>query len=296
MASEQEDNKTTTIYPQVDKTKLSQEEIDYQEFLEFKKHKRKNEGFTHELGDSINQRTAESFEKLRLDIPDGAYLASRRPNENLKRSIEQIKGQPPKVTKVIRQIYRLRNKRDNKEYLVYNEQQYFKDLNGNLKNLIYDSVGTHQEAYGQAVRDINYNLIDSELQGYRLLFDIPFSKKELERIMKEHGGDLVNEIDDYGPPELIVGYTNNITGAKSVYSTADKIYTISNLDDFKSGTHEQLIELGQRALSSTTPSLGRLKQPIAEDPNSSVIKQQRFPPYSSSLPSISTPSSYNNNG
>lgn len=104
---------------------------------------------------------------------------------------------------------------------------------------------------------------------------------------------MVNEIDDFGPPELIVGYTNSIVGAKSVYSSGDRIYSIRNLDDFKIGDFDDLFQLGQRALSTTTPSLGRLKQPISEDPNSSVIKQQRFSPYSSSLPTISTPS-YNN--
>ena len=71
--------------------------------------------------------------------------------------------------------------------------------------------------------------------------------------------------------ELIVGLESyNIN---SFYG--GNCYTIRNAEDFKTGTHEELISLGQRGLSSVEPSLARLKQSVDRDPSYSLAKQQK---------------------
>jgi hypothetical protein len=41
------------------------------------------------------------------------------------------------------------------------------------------------------------------------------------------------------------------------------------------GKFEELVELGRRGLSGTTPSLKKLLQPVSEDPNISLAKKER---------------------
>jgi hypothetical protein len=50
------------------------------------------------------------------------------------------------------------------------------------------------------------------------------------------------------------------------------VFACSRLQD----KFEELWELGRRALSGTEPSLGRLKNPISEDPGISEVKRERF--------------------
>lgn len=53
------------------------------------------------------------------------------------------------------------------------------------------------------------------------------------------------------------------------------MYVVKNTEAFANGKYDELLELGHRGLSGTTPSLKKLSQPLSEDPNTSLVKQER---------------------
>jgi hypothetical protein len=64
-------------------------------------------------------------------------------------------------------------------------------------------------------------------------------------------------------------------GKGSPISTQDKPFVLNCVEDFRLGKWEELRELGERGLSSSEPSLGKLKQAVAEDPQNSLHKRQK---------------------
>ena len=53
------------------------------------------------------------------------------------------------------------------------------------------------------------------------------------------------------------------------------MYVVKNTEDFADGKYDELLELGRRGLSGTTPSLEKQSQPLSEHPNTSLVKQER---------------------
>jgi hypothetical protein len=105
----------------------------------------------------------------------------------------------------------------------------------------------------------------SETDGYKLKYEIPFSKKAVDDILKKN---TTNE-----KPSLAVGYarTKSRLHTRPVYE--GRSYSILNLDDLKQGSFEQLYQLGERGLSEEKPSLSRLQQPILADPAKSLYRR-----------------------
>jgi hypothetical protein len=95
-----------------------------------------------------------------------------------------------------------------------------------------------------------------------------WSTKAFDELLKENNSDT-GKI-----PSLSIGYTKP-KGKGSPISTQDKPFVINCVEDYKTATFKQLEELGQRGLSSSEPSLGKLKQPVAEDPQNSLHKRER---------------------
>jgi hypothetical protein len=243
------------------------------------------------LGDSVHVKTARSYEDLNVEMEDNAYLASRRPAERTKFYITEVNGKPPKIVTIIRRILRLKEKGTDNEYLVYDYEEHFRNLMGNHEKLWYRNAGAYEEVYGSKRKTINGKVIDAVKEGSIIKFEIPFSKKALEDIMKKHSNNtdelnvldennLVNKRDkstiikeQAGQPALGVGYarTKGSLYARSPY--VDRTYSIKNLDDFKNGTHEQLWEMGERGLSTEKQSLERLKSPVLSDPVHSLWRK-----------------------
>ena len=180
--------------------------------------------------------------------------------------ITELKGKKPDITTTIKRVYRLKdNEKNGKEYLVYNKHLEFEDLNQNIRTLDYDYCGYHPVAIGVVNRDANYKITHSEVTSIKNVFDIPWSKTEYEKLVKENNSD--NTI------ELCIGFTHNKGKARGPIS--DKTYSIKSEVDFKTGTFSQLLELGRRALSTSEPSLSKLQNPVSEDPNTSEVKRER---------------------
>jgi hypothetical protein len=138
-------------------------------------------------------------------------------------------------------------------------------LNENIRTLDYDYCGSHEEAVGEKKRDNNYKIIGTEVTSIKIVFDIPWSKAEFEKIVKENNSG--NKID------FCIGFTRYKGKGRS--PSSDKTYSVKSAEDFKTGTFDQLLELGRRALSGTEPSLNKLQNPISEDPNISEVKRER---------------------
>jgi hypothetical protein len=98
------------------------------------------------------------------------------------------------------------------------------------------------------------------------VFDIPFSTKEVDRWIAKHEKSGNNKEDI----NLYVG--DAATNTRSWIG--GKTWTIKNIDDWKNGTFEQLVQLAMRGLSTVEPSLDRLKQPIDQDPADSIPKKE----------------------
>jgi hypothetical protein len=260
---------TENNYSSQDEEYAVYEEQEENEFEEYKKEKLRKMRINppiSQLGDSINEKTLKSYKKLRKEIEDTPYLASRRPAERVKRNLKEM-GKEPQITTIIRRVLRLRHKGSNKEYLVYDYEEQFTDLNGNSRILNYKKNGAHQEVAGITKRDARYNIIGSEITEWKIIFDIPFTKKNLEDILKKSNSEE--------KPEFTIGYcrTKGRLDTRPIYE--DKTYAVKNLDDFKQGTFEELWALGERALSTSEPSLSKLSQPLSEDPPYSLQKRMK---------------------
>ena len=247
------------------------EEDSYQEFLDFKERRDREKGILpegHIIGETLNPKTIKSYSKLGLAVPDSVYYASRRPAERMLKMCKAIaieKGEKFEPKKTITRVYRLKNKDNGKEYLTWNENLEFRDRMDNLHTLDYSRCGTHEEAIGNVRKDINMKVIGGEVTGINVIFDKEWSIKAFDDLMKEHKGERRTE--------YVVGFTKN-HGKNSLYSEADKIYSIKNAEDYKTAKHEDLIQLAQRGLSGREPSLKKLSQPISEDPSTSLYKRE----------------------
>jgi hypothetical protein len=215
------------------------------------------------LGDSVHPKTKESYNKLGMAVPDSAYFAARRPFEKTVKRVKELKGAQPDEDIRIINIYRIKDAAAN-EWLCYTFSTSIQDMQQNKVTTDY-KIGMHPEAYGSVRRDTNFNVISTDLDGINVVYDIKWDVKEFEKTMAMHKG-IPSKI------ELIVGLESyNIN---SFYG--GNCYTIKNADDFKTGTHEELMALGQRGLSTVEPSLAKLKQSIDKDPAYSLAKQQRI--------------------
>ena len=177
------------------------------------------------------------------------------------------KGEKFEVKKTITRVYRLKNKDNGKEYMVWNEHLEFRDRMDNVHTLDYSRCGTHEEAIGNVRKDINMKVIGGEVTGINVIFDKEWSTKAFEELMKQHHVESKQT-------EYVIGFTKN-HGKNSLYSEADKIYSIKNAEDYKTAKHEDLIQLSQRGLSGREPSIKKLSNPISEDPNTSLYKRER---------------------
>jgi hypothetical protein len=165
-------------------------------------------------------------------------------------------------------VYRLKDKNSGKEFMTWNEHLEFRDRMDNIHTLDYSRCGLHELAIGDVRKDIRMKVIWGEVTGIKLVFDKEWSPKVFEELMKQHQREPKQT--DY-----VIGFTKN-TGRNSHYSEGDKIYSISNAQDFKTAKFEELWELGRRGLSGTEPSISRLQNPISEDPVTSEVKRERF--------------------
>jgi hypothetical protein len=225
----------------------------------------------NELSDSIHPKTQESYNKLRLSVPDTVRYASQRPQERLKRMIHEATGKPPKITTILRKIYRLKDAQAD-EWICYDYEEQFDDLMGNKKSLLY-TKGAYETVEGEVRRDTRYRITDSAITKKLQNYDIPFSKKNLQDILKKDNlGEEQHKHPD-NKTQYSVGYTSN--HSRSVCGNEHPHYIIKNKEDFIEGTWAQLYEMGQRGLSREESSLARLADPIANDPPSSLLKKQR---------------------
>lgn len=216
-----------------------------------------------EIGNSVHPKTKESYEKLDIDVPDNPNLAARRPHERLKRQIEFTKKKPVEPEIKINSMYRLKDKKGN-EWLCYRYDEKIEDLHGNKRQMDY-AKGSHTEVEGEVHKDVNFQPVATKITKFKQVYDLEFSEKEVDRLLKLHekSGNAIEEID------LNVSFAS--TSKRSW--AAERTYTIKNIEDFKRGTHQQLMELGQRGLSGVEPSLSKLEQPITEDPPNSEFKR-----------------------
>ena len=168
------------------------QEEDYQEFLEFKERRDRAKGILPEgyaIGETLHPKTVKSYTKLGLPTPDSVYFASRRPTERMlkmHRALAIEKGEKFEVTKTIHTCYRLKDKENGKEHMVWNESLSFKDRMDNVHTLDYSHCGTHPEAIGNVRKDIHMKVIGGEVTGINNVFDKEWSPKAFEELMKRH--------------------------------------------------------------------------------------------------------------
>lgn len=247
-----------------------QQEEDYAEFLEFKEKRNRELGLQVEgspLGDSVHKGTIKSYEKLKQPVPDNVRLATSRPNERMLKMITELKGKPPEIRTTIIRVLRLKDKQSGKEFLVYDKHLEFNDLNGNLHTLDYTNCNSHGEAEGRVLRDNTYKITGSEVTGVNIVFDQPWSKTEFEKLLK-------TDVTEGKGTQFAISFTKP-KGKGSVYAAKEMCFSVKNAEDFANGKFEELVELGRRGLSGTTPSIKKLLQPISEDPNISLLKKER---------------------
>ncbi|CAN5306810.1 hypothetical protein BH18THE2_BH18THE2_09240 [soil metagenome] len=244
------------------------EEEEYEKFKEERLRKIGIDPNASPLGDSVHPKTTKSYAALGTQPPDTPYLVSRRPHERLKRMLTEM-GKPPKIQMTINSVSRLKDNDTGKEYLTYAYTEVFEDRNGNEKRIHYTNVGVHEIITGHKQRNLNTGeVIGTEITGKKIVFDIEWSPKEFDKLMKKHST---------GTTEMLVGFarTKGSLNSRAVYSNDSPIYSIKNIEDFRDGKFEDLYQLGQRALSTLQPSLSKLSQPVAEDPKNSLHKLER---------------------
>jgi hypothetical protein len=248
-----------------------QQENDLAEFLEFKEKRNRELGLQVDgspLGDSVHKDTIKSYSKLKQPVPDSVRLATLRPGERMLKMITEMKGKPPEIKTTITRVLRLKDKGSGKEYLVYNKHLEFNDLNGNLHQLDYTNCNSHPEAEGRVLRDNTYKITGSEITGVNNVFDVPWSKAEFEKLLK-------TDVTEGKGTQFAISFTKTKGGGGSVYNSKEMCFSVKNAEDFANAKFEELVELGRRGLSGTTPSLKKLLQPVSEDPNISLLKKER---------------------
>jgi len=141
-----------------------------------------------------------------------------------------------------------------------------KDLHGNNKWSQPYEEGHHMIVESESRQDVNFREVNKEITAKKLIYDTPYSIKKIDELLKRHekSGFIIEDID------LNIAYSS--TNTRSIYS--GNPFTIKNVDDFKNGNFEDLIQLGKRGLSSIEPSLERLTQPIEDDPDNSILKKK----------------------
>jgi hypothetical protein len=247
-----------------------QQEEDYAEFLEFKEKRNRELGLQVDgspLGDSVHPLTIKSYAKLKQPVPDTVRLATLRPAERMLKQITEMKGKPPEIKTTISRVLRLKDKESGKEFLVYYKHLEFNDLNGNLHTLDYTNCNSHPEVEGRVLRDNTYKITGSEITEIKNVFDVPWSKAEFEKLLK-------TDVTEGKGTQFAISFTKT-KGGGSVYNSKEMCFSVKNPEDFANGKFEELVELGRRGLSGTTPSLKKLLQNVSDDPNISLLKKER---------------------
>lgn len=223
------------------------------------------------LADNIHPKTKASYDKLHLPIPDTVRYASQRPAERMKRIIHEATGKPPKITTILRKVYRLKDA-IGKEWICYDYQENFENLMGNKMSLEY-TKGAYETVEGEVRRDTQYRITGSKVTNKLQNYDIPFSKSKLQEILKKD--NLSEELHQHpdNKTEYLVGYTSN--RSSRLCGKDHPVYSIKNQQDFIEGSWAELYEMGRRGLSKEDPSIHKLKQPVSEDPPTSLPKRER---------------------
>ena len=246
------------------------QEEQYAEFLEFKEKRNRELGLQVDgspLGDSVHKGTIKSYQKLKQPVPDNVRLATLRPNERMLKQITELKGKLPEIRTTIPKVLRLKDKESGKEFLVYDKHIEFNDLNGNPHHSDYTNCNSHPEAEGRVLRDNTYKITGSEITGIKNVYDQPWSKAEFEKLLE-------TDANKGKGTQFAISYTKP-KGGSSVYNEKEMCFSVKNAEDFANGKFEELVELGRRGLSGTTPSLKKLLQHVSEDPNISLLKKER---------------------
>ena len=189
----------------------------------------------------------------------------------MKRIIHEATGKPPKITTAIRKVYRLKDAKE-KEWVCYDLTEFFNDLMGNKHSLEY-MKGAFETVEGEVRRDTQYRITGSKVTNKLQNYDIPFTKKNLEEILKKDNLDEEFHKHPDNKTQYLVGYTSN--RPSRICGKDHPVYSIKNQQDFIQGTWAQLTELGQRGLSKEEPSIHKLKQPVSEDPPGSLAKTRK---------------------
>jgi hypothetical protein len=105
------------------------------------------------------------------------------------------------------------------------------------------------------------------LTGYKVAFEIPFSKKAVDDILKKHTTNKKILL------AVAFARTKGKLHSQPIFKIGDKSYVINNIDDLKNGSFDDLRQLGERALSTDKPSLHRLKSPVLSDPATSLWRK-----------------------
>jgi hypothetical protein len=95
---------------------------EFEEFLKWKENRLKEQGIevgASPLGDSIHEKTIESYKKIKQEPPDTPYLAVRRHLERPKKMLVSV-GRNPEIKTIIRKVFRLKDKNTGNEFLAYN--------------------------------------------------------------------------------------------------------------------------------------------------------------------------------
>ena len=246
------------------------QEEDYNEFVDWKGKRNRELGLQVDgspLGDSVHKGTIKSYQKLKQPVPDNVRLATLRPNERMLKQITELKGKLPEIRTSIPKVLRLKDKESGKEFLVYDKHIEFNDLNSNPHHSDYTNCNSHPEAEGRVLRDNTYKITGSEITGVRNVYDQTWSKAEFEKLLE-------TDANKGKGTQFAISFTKP-KGGSSTYAEKEMCFSIKNAEDLANGKFEELVELGRRGLSGTTPSLKKLLQPVSEDPNISLLKKER---------------------
>jgi hypothetical protein len=224
------------------------------------------------IGETLHPKTTKSYETLNLQPDDNVYYASRRHLERSKRNMVGLNtdmNKPTEIDTTITRIIRLKDKNTNKEFLTYDYTENWEDQNGNKNEVHYMNAGVHETVEGKKLRDLRTHAITGvEVSGKKIVFDIPFSKKNVEDILKKH-----TTTNFKSHLYIATARTKGALHGRSVFTQEDHMYVIRNIDDFKNGSYDDLKQLGERGLSTEKPSLHRLKSPVLSDPPESLWRK-----------------------
>jgi hypothetical protein len=233
---------------------------DYEEFEEFRKEKLRKAGIPvddHILGSSLHPDTIKSYNELGMRPEDSPRLATLRPNERMKQRMSEVEGRPITVHTLIRSVARLLTEEGN-EKMIVSRAEYFKDFNGNPRQLEYRADYVHEEVYGKKQRDSSYRVIGSTIEGKRNVYTQPWDKKLFLELMEKHKaavkilkGEKWPVKVSFADPELLLGYAKSKGTTYATNESGKRLYSSKlSQTEYANAKVSEAYECGRRSLTS----------------------------------------------